>query len=78
MGFTVNPYSEFNTGRPDVELFRSGPTAVANTNDLITIRVRGETATMTLGEWTRLVSQPICGPVILAQYPGGIDDMGLG
>jgi hypothetical protein len=60
----------------DVELYRSGPASVANCGDTITIRVGSETRSMSVGEWARLIVAPQRGPHI--EFPGGIDDMGLG
>jgi hypothetical protein len=62
---------------PDIEVFKSGKPGQANPGDLITIRVRSEVMTLPIGEWSRMCSNPQCGPLI-AEWPGGIDDMVIG
>lgn len=42
-------------------------------SERVEIRVGSETATMTAGEWSRLISKPK--RLEVALYPNGIDDM---
>lgn len=47
-----------------VELYATGGGALG-VNDYVTIRVRGEVAMLTAGEWARLISRPQRGPAVL-------------